>query len=167
MRFSHSNAIEARRVKGKGLGVFARRPIRAGEEIERVPVLVLPLAEIQHQAGPNRLVDYCFLWGRGTIAVALGYGSLYNHSYQPNARYDDKANRTKVFTAIRDITAGEEITINYNGDPDDREAVGFKVLESQAQNHQSPNPRRSPLARVRGQVPDSSGGNQDSIGEQS
>ena len=37
-----SAAIEVKRIKGKGRGVFARRRIRRGEVIERVPVIVLP-----------------------------------------------------------------------------------------------------------------------------
>jgi SET domain-containing protein len=101
--------------------VFARRPIRKGEVIERTPVLVLP-------AGAA-LNEYCFEWGEGAWALALGYGSLYNHSYSPNARYDDVNSKTKVFTALRDIEPGEEITINYNADPADRSPVGFEVIE--------------------------------------
>ena len=62
------------------------------------------------------------------MAVALGYGSLYNHSYQPNARYDDVGRLTKVFSALRDIEPGEEITVNYNGKPGDRGPVGFDVV---------------------------------------
>jgi SET domain-containing protein len=128
MVFWQSDAIEVRQIKGKGRGVFARRAIRSGEVIERVPVIVLPIEEIGGEDGRTRLSDYCFLWGRGTVALALGYGSLYNHSYQPNARYDDIGRRTKVFSALRDIAPGEEISVNYNGDPGDRTHVGFEVL---------------------------------------
>ena len=64
------------------------------------------------------------------LALALGYGSLYNHSYRPNARYDDVGQRTKLFTALRAIEPGEEITINYNGDPEDGSPVGFEVIET-------------------------------------
>ena len=63
--------------------------------------------------------------------MALGYGSLYNHSYQPNARYDDGRGQTKIFMAIRDIALGEEIVVNYNGEPDDKTPVWFKVQESE------------------------------------
>ena len=131
MALTQSDAIEVKRVQGKGRGVFARRLIREGEVIERVPVLVLPLAEINNGSGPTRLSGYCFEWRRGTVAVALGYGSLYNHSYKPNARYDDESAQTKVFTAIREIPAGEEITINYNGEPEDEAPVWFKVLTNE------------------------------------
>jgi SET domain-containing protein len=126
MGFTHSDAIEVRQVKGKGRGVFARRPIRKGEVIERVPVLVLPLDEGENG---SVLPSYCFMWGRNKVALALGYGSLFNHSFRPNARYDDVGRQTKVFSALRDIAPGEEITVNYNGDPRDKSPVGFDVIE--------------------------------------
>ena len=128
MPLRQSDAIEVKRVVGKGRGVFARRAIRDGEEIERVPVIVLPGGTIDEGPEGSRLPDYVFTWGKKTLALALGYGSLYNHSYRPNARYDDLGDRTKVFTAIRDIAPGEEITVNYNGDPDDRTPLHFEVM---------------------------------------
>lgn len=132
MPLVHSSAIEVRNIRGKGRGVFARRVIRRGEEIERVPVLLIDAAELRNHDGWVGLASYCFFWDTGRYALALGYGSLYNHSYRPNARYDDAGRMTKVFTALRDIAAGEEITVNYNGDPDDRSHVGFDVLEEPA-----------------------------------
>src|SRR4051812_46324731 len=129
MSFTQSAAIEVKRIKGKGRGVFARRLIRRGESIERVPMLVLPAGQSK---GGSVVSDYCFAWGRGTVALALGYGSLYNHSYRPNARYDDVGPQTKEFTALRDIQPGEEITINYNGKPKSRTAVWFDVIEAPA-----------------------------------
>ena len=138
MGFTQTNAIEVKQIKGKGRGVCARRLIRSGEVIERVPVLVLPVGEILQGDGPQRLTGYCFEWGRGTVAVALGYGSLYNHSFQPNARYDDERGQTKVFTAIQDIAPGEEITVNYNGEPENESPVGFKVIAGEEPQHQEP-----------------------------
>jgi SET domain-containing protein len=123
-----SDAIEVRRVRGKGRGVFARRPIREGEIIERAPVLVLDVGDLDEATAIAGLWTHCFLWGRGKVALALGYGSLYNHSYDPNARYDDVGRQTKVFSALRDIAPGEEITVNYNGSPNDPAPVGFEVL---------------------------------------
>jgi SET domain-containing protein len=129
MPLTQSDMIEVKRVTGKGRGVFARRRIRAGEVIERVPVLVFPIAALDDAMDGPGLDAYCFLWSRSTVALALGYGSLYNHSYRPNATYDDEGRRTKVFKALRDIPAGEEITVNYNGDPNDLSPVGFKVID--------------------------------------
>src|SRR3954452_16625943 len=137
MPHTHSDAIEVKRVRGKGRGVFARRFIRRGEVIERVPVLVLATEEVKNCEGWTGLAGYCFLWGKGTLALALGYGSLYNHSYRPNARYDDEGGKAKVFTAIRDIAAGEEITVNYNGEPDDETPVGFRIMGSET-SHKEP-----------------------------
>jgi uncharacterized protein len=127
MPMTQSDAIEVKRVRGKGRGVFARRPIEAGEVVETCPVLVLPAGAIEDiSAG---IGGYVFEWGRGKLALALCYGSLYNHSYRPKACYVDLAGRTKVFTAIRDIATGEEITVNYNGEPEDQAPVGFEVVE--------------------------------------
>lgn len=127
MPMTQSDAIEVKQVRGKGRGVFARRPIEAGEVIETCPVLVLPSGSIEDFS--EGIGAYVFEWGQGKLALALGYGSLYNHSYRPNARYVDLPDRTKLFTAIRDIAVDEEITVNYNGEPDDRTPVWFDVLE--------------------------------------
>lgn len=103
---------------GRGRGVFAGRRFQPGELIERVPVIVIPVAERPVLA--RTLLDaYDFEWdaeGRRS-ALALGYGSLYNHSFEPNAGYQRLYDSAEVlFTALRPIEAGEEILINYNGD---------------------------------------------------
>jgi SET domain-containing protein len=130
MRCKQSDAIEVKRVKGKGRGVFARRHIRKGEMIEAVPMIVMSVDEYEEGLGKTKLANYCFAWGRGKVALALGYGSIYNHSFRPNARYEDVGPQTKTFIAIRDIESGEEITVNYNGKPGSRSAVWFSVVEN-------------------------------------
>src|SRR5690606_31276913 len=124
MPLSHSMLIEVKRTKQKGRGVFARTFIPQDAIIERVPVLVIPSEDIES----SDLANYAFVWGARTVAIALGFGSLYNHSYTPNARYEDENPRVKTFIALRDIQPGEEITVNYNGEPNDRTDVGFKVV---------------------------------------
>ncbi|HEX8203993.1 MAG TPA: SET domain-containing protein [Isosphaeraceae bacterium] len=137
-----SDAIEVKRIQGKGRGVFARRLIRKGAIIERVPVIVLPAEEV---VGGTTLANYSFQWGRGQAALALGYGSLYNHSYRPNARYWDVGPQTKEFTALRDIVPGEEITVNYHGKPRSRSAVWFEVVETAVPAKAGPDePRAAP-----------------------
>lgn len=120
-----SSLIEVKRLPGKGRGVFARQDIPQGTVIETAPVLVAPEGDMEATA----LAGHCFLWSRGQVAIPLGYGALYNHSYNPNAEYSDKAPLTKIYRALRDISAGEEITINYNGSPEDGSPVGFEVKE--------------------------------------
>lgn len=129
MPHRHSDLIEVRQVRGKGRGVFARAPIPKGTVIERVPVIVVPLKEIYNRAPRSTLADYVFKWERDTVMIALGYGSLYNHSYRPNAEFYDEGQLTQVFAAIRDIRRGEEITVNYNGPPRSRGRLDFDVVE--------------------------------------
>ena len=122
-RFDHSHLVEIRNSRKKGRGVFARKDIKKGEIIERVPLLIVTWDEI----ADSELADYAFVLTDKKVAIALGYGSLYNHSYAPNARYDDDGKKTKVFSAVKNIKSGEEITVNYNGDPDNEDDVGFPV----------------------------------------
>ena len=108
-------------------GVFAERHIRTGQIIEIAPVIVIPRSQ-SDMISDTKLNNYTFGWGGGCIAVALGYGSLYNHSYSPNARYwQDTENRTFEFEALKPIRRGEEITINYNGEPESEADLWFRV----------------------------------------
>jgi hypothetical protein len=130
MKLTPSSFIEVKRVPGKGRGVFAREFIPAGTIFERVPLLVLPSKEVLGFDEGGVLWQYVFEYGRNNVALALGFGSLYNHSYSPNARYDDAGRQIKEYRALRDIQKGEEITINYNGSEDSMEPVDFDVLEA-------------------------------------
>jgi SET domain-containing protein len=129
MALTPSPAIEVRRMGSKGRGVFARELIRKGSVIERAPVIVIPAVEIDENPYDTVLTRYCFQWGRKSVALVLGFGSLYNHSYRPNAYYRDLRSRVKEFIALRDIKPDEEITINYNGSPHDKSDVGFRTIE--------------------------------------
>ena len=53
-------------------------------------------------------------------AIALGYGSLFNHSDTPNAEFNLDLDAENIhFLATEDIAAGIEITTNYRaGRPD-------------------------------------------------
>ena len=110
-------------------GVFATRDISQGELIEAAPVIVIPRAD-SARVCLTCLDDYVFKWGGGCVAVALGCGSLYNHSFEPNACYwQDTPGRALEFVALRAIAAGDEITINYNGNPGDRRALWFPTRD--------------------------------------
>jgi uncharacterized protein len=93
-----------------GRGVIATEDIPKGETIEVCPVLTLG----EDDAGVV-LTDYVVALGDDSDgeALMLGYGSLYNSSEDPNAEYvywDDDA---YAFIALRDIAAGEQVTISY------------------------------------------------------
>ena len=50
-------------------------------------------------------------------AIALGFGSLYNHETESNATYEmDFDGLVIEIYALRDIHPGHEITINYHGE---------------------------------------------------
>ncbi|WP_206519184.1 MULTISPECIES: SET domain-containing protein-lysine N-methyltransferase [unclassified Mesorhizobium] len=125
----HSHQVEMRWAKGKGRGVYAREEIKKGSVIEVVPVIIIPVAEVHAWNSNFGLFDYVFNWEDGIMAIALGYGSLYNHSFLPNAKFSIGTELTITFSAIRRICAGAEITINYNGPPRSRAAMDFTVLE--------------------------------------
>lgn len=117
-------------VSGKGRGVLARAGISCGEVIEIAPVIVFP-KEQWEQIAETEFSCFCYFWGTDMEdgALALGLGSLYNHSYEPNARYIRHIeSQTMEYVAIKDIEEGEEVTINYNGSPDNRSPVWFDVL---------------------------------------
>src|SRR3954447_25635550 len=106
-------------------GVFATRDIKKGELIHEAPVIAYPNAEHEH-IEKTLLADYAFVYGINHTAILLGYGMLFNHSYQPNATYEiNFPNHTFDFFAYKDIKAGQEILINYNGDVDDDEPLWF------------------------------------------
>lgn len=74
------------------------------------------------------LYNYYFSWGINLIegAIALGYGSLYNHSYKPNAKYIKYLDKKIIkFLAHTEIKKGDEIKVNYNEDPDNLEPLWF------------------------------------------
>ncbi len=93
-----------------GRGVIAVAEISGGETIE-----VCPILELGEGDASGLLDDYIVSLGddSGGSALLLGYGSLYNHSEEPNAEYVADAADAYSFVALRDIAAGEQITISY------------------------------------------------------
>jgi len=115
-RCERSPSISIATFPGKGRGVVARRAFRAGETIERPPVIVIPREQVT-LIRETRLASYYYEWGDDCqqAAIALGFGSLYNPSYEPNARFVFHEDEECLeFVALRNIEAGDEITINYN-----------------------------------------------------
>lgn len=111
-----------RRWLGAGRGVFAKERIPNGTCIEKCPVVALHDPKERMHLRKTGLVNYYFLWGdkREYPAICLGWGSIYNHSFSPNARYEKVMEEGRMdFYALRDIEVGEEIVVNYNGSPTD------------------------------------------------
>lgn len=109
-------------IKGKGRAVFSNVTIEKDDLIEECPLITIP-AEDFDLVTATHVVNYCFHLDREAkrLAVALGFGSLYNHSFECNAHHIiDKETETITIFALRDIAPHEEITINYNGDPENQ-----------------------------------------------
>jgi uncharacterized protein len=117
------------KTKEKGRGVFTNEPIPAGTVIEVSPVLVLSNSDTGI-VDKTKLHNYIFLWGvRETRScIALGFCSIYNHAYEPNCEYEmDFDAETMAIKTRRNIKKGEELSINYNGDVEDKSDVWFDV----------------------------------------
>lgn len=118
--------IEVKRTSGKGLGVFALKDFKEGEIIESCPVLIFD-TKGRKNLEKTLLSHYVYPW-RSTRGAALvfGYGSIYNHSYSPNADWKQNfKTNSMVYRAIKDINKGEEITVNYNGEPDEQTPIDW------------------------------------------
>ena len=100
------------------------------EVIEVAPVIVMS-AEDRRLLDKTLLHDYIFEWqpeGADMCCMALGWVPLYNHSYASNCEYFmDYDDNTIAIKTVREIKAGEELTIKYNGDWNDETKVWFET----------------------------------------
>lgn len=115
-------------VPGQGRGVFTDEKIYKGDLIEICPMLVLP-AKDRKFIDETKVFNYYFLWGDNhkQSAVALGYGSLYNHSRSANADYESYYEEEELhIIAYKDIEPDTEVTINYNNDPNCEDVMWFE-----------------------------------------
>ena len=113
--------------KGKGRGVFTKQKIPAYTIIEISPVIVMTIEE-RKLLDQTLLHDYIFEWGPDNkqCCMALGYVPIYNHSYTSNCEYEmDFKNEIIKIRSVREIQAGEELFINYNGDWNNAKSLWF------------------------------------------
>jgi hypothetical protein len=107
-------------IPGLDDGVFAMRSFKSGECIETCSVIVLA---VNRALMPKSLRMRFFSWGKlvdgefgsNSQALALGFGSIYNHDNPSNMRYEAiREGALLRFVAVRDIAVYEELTVNYN-----------------------------------------------------
>ena len=118
----HSAKVEIRKSEVHGYGVFAKEGIEKGEQIEELIMLRLGWRRNYHHDpvlkdylwGDKRCqCDECKIHGN-KLYIALGLGSIYNHSDNPNASVlADFEARIQKIKAIRRIEAGEELFVSY------------------------------------------------------
>ena len=117
---SNNAYIDKSKIFKAGRGVFARYNIIKGKIIERCPIIEVPKYDTSNFT-ESLLATYFFYFGKNKqrSAIALGFGSIYNHSYKPNAKFKIRQKDMFIdFIALENIKKGNEITINYyNGNP--------------------------------------------------
>lgn len=123
------------RIKNAGRGIFALQGIKKDDVIEICPIILIDEKEVP-DLRKTELHNYYFMWGddktNHKAAICLGFGSLYNHSYFPNATYRKLKDKGLIeFVAIEDINKDEEISVNYNyGNPDDKTKLWIEEVPS-------------------------------------
>ncbi len=131
---STNNLLEVKFISiKKGRGLFAKKNIAKGETIDVAHILLISNNDWD-LIEDTVLSNYTFEWddpkciGEYESAVSLSVSQLINHSYDPNVKYVyDYKNKCIEYITLRDISKGEEITVNYNGEPFDKTPVGFEV----------------------------------------
>lgn len=104
--FKPPTKIEIKESSRGGHGCFATELIKKDEVVEICKVLPI---------GHGHLFkDYAWLDTRTMRrVVALGCGSLYNHSFEPNIQRHYHEDVFFKFIALRDIKEGEEVLVSY------------------------------------------------------
>ena len=105
-------------IAGKGRGVVAVGGIAVGTVIEVAPVVPYktegPHDLMPEPLLPPELADFPHDWDEERGCLVFGAMQFTNHSAEPNAKFERNIEAlTMTFTALRDIEAGEEITIDY------------------------------------------------------
>ena len=119
--------LQIKNTTTKGRGVFTNQDIEIDTIVEVAPVIVLGKND-RENIDKTLLHDYIFEWGHNTnlCCMALGYVPIYNHAYKSNCEYImDYETDSIIIKTITNISEGEELTINYNGDTEDQSPIWF------------------------------------------
>ena len=117
------------RIANKGRAMFTSQRIAVNTLIEASPVLVMKKGDREF-LDKTLLHDYIFEWGikKDKCCIAMGYLSMYNHSYKSNCEYFMNFEEEIIeIKTVRVVEKGEELTINYNGDWNDEKKIWFEV----------------------------------------
>lgn len=100
------NKLCVKKSSTHGYGVFAEKTIKKGEIIEECYALLTK--------GDDTFLEDYYFDANGKYALLTGFGSIYNHSDEPNADYViSKKNKLATIKADRTIRKGEEIFVSY------------------------------------------------------
>lgn len=103
-------------------GVFAENDIAQYDVLQESPYCTFPYKELKKRGDVVVRYTYDSYDNPGTDDLVLGFGfaAIYNHSFENNAAYElDTVNQVMRHYAVKDISAGEEILINYGCEEDE------------------------------------------------
>lgn len=128
--------IEVKHISDKkGRGAFAKKSIKKRAVID-VAFVVPILNQEYEKINKTILYNYCYIWEdpkhkpEFTNAITLSISQFINHSFKPNVKYMyDYENNAIEFSALRDISKGEELLVNYNGLINDKSPIWFDIEE--------------------------------------
>ena len=102
--------IEVRKSNIHHKGVFANYPIKKNQIVEIAPYIVVN--------DKTPIINYVFYFQEQKVyCLVFGYGSVYNHSNNPNVRFNVRDdNQNFEYIANRDIQKGEELFIDYGAE---------------------------------------------------
>jgi uncharacterized protein len=105
---------------GAGSGLFTKAPLRKGDRLEVVGVIV------RRDSASDRCTHFCdhhkFRIGESQLLIPLGFGGMVNHSTTPNLGKVLEGDRLYL-EALRDLPADEEVFFTYT--PYAQEAFGL------------------------------------------
>ncbi|MDB4330126.1 SET domain-containing protein-lysine N-methyltransferase [bacterium] len=108
--------IEIRTISKNNRGVFSWKEIKKDQLIEIAPVIILSEDEMMPLYS-TLLGSYVFKWWGAKSALALGYGSLFNHSEESNVDFElNYKEKTIEFYTTEKIKKGSQLFIDYNYD---------------------------------------------------
>ncbi len=113
---SNKTYVSLSKIKNAGRGAFASVDIKSGETVESCPFIEIPKNEIE-KIEESVLLNFVYFFGdkKNRALFALGFGSIYNHSYAPNAEYKINPKENIIeFISTKDLKKDEEILVNYN-----------------------------------------------------
>jgi SET domain-containing protein len=102
--------VKASTLAGAGRGCFARIPLRAGDCLEVVGVLVRPASAADRCTA---YADHYKFRHAGLLLVPVGFAALVNHSATPNLEKHERDGRL-FLRALRDIATDEELFLCYS-----------------------------------------------------
>jgi SET domain-containing protein len=111
--------IKVKNYKKMGRGLYSTKSIKKGTTFMTCETILLNKQDSK-LVDKTLLASYVYDAGSGQSCLALGLGSLYNHSSSENVEFNIVKFSGRVmikYKALRDIKAGTQLFLNYGYEP--------------------------------------------------